>query len=46
MSKATLLDFNRPVPPAEEEASATLTAIDRGIHDADEGRTVLIRRES
>jgi predicted transcriptional regulator len=39
MSKA-ILDFNQPVPLAEEEDSATLTAIDRGIRDADDGRTV------
>lgn len=38
MSKA-ILDFNRPVLLAEED-SATLTVIDRGIRDADEGRTV------
>jgi predicted transcriptional regulator len=39
MSKA-ILDFNWPVPLAEGEDSETLAAIDRGIRDADEGRTV------
>jgi predicted transcriptional regulator len=39
MSKA-ILDFNQPVPLAEEEDSATLAAIDCGTCDADQGRTV------
>jgi predicted transcriptional regulator len=34
------LDFNEPVPLTEEEDEETLAAIDRGIRDADEGRTV------
>jgi predicted transcriptional regulator len=37
------LDFDRPVRElTEEEDEATLAAIDRGIKDADEGRTVSI----
>ena len=32
MSKA-IVDFNQPVPLAEEEDTATLAAIDRGIRD-------------
>jgi predicted transcriptional regulator len=35
-----ILDFNEPVPLTEEEDEETLAAIDRGIKDADEGRTV------
>ena len=33
-------DFNEPVPMTEDEDEETLAAIDRGIKDADEGRTV------
>lgn len=32
--------LDRPVPMAEEEDEATLSAIDRGIKAADEGRVV------
>jgi predicted transcriptional regulator len=35
-----IVDFNEPVPVTEEEDEETLAAIDRGINDADEGRTV------
>jgi hypothetical protein len=46
MSKA-ILDFNRPVPLAEEEDPATLAAMDCGIRDADEGRPFrFVRRAS
>jgi predicted transcriptional regulator len=37
------LNFDRPLPElTDEEDEATLAAIDRGIRDADEGRTVSI----
>jgi hypothetical protein len=39
MSKA-VLDFNEPVRLTAEEDAATLAAIDRGIRDADDNRTV------
>jgi predicted transcriptional regulator len=35
-----ILDFNAPAPPAAEEDSETLAAIDRGLLDAGNGRTV------
>ena len=41
MSKV-VLDFNEPVPLTAEEDAATLAAIDRGIRDADENKTVSI----
>jgi predicted transcriptional regulator len=34
------MDFDEPVPMTEDEDEETLAAIDRGIKDADEGRTV------
>jgi hypothetical protein len=34
------IDFNAPVPLTEAEGEETLAAIDRGIQDADQGRTV------
>jgi len=40
MAEANRIDFNKPAPLSEEEDEATLAAIDRGIKDADEGRTV------
>lgn len=39
MSKA-ILDFNEALPLTDEEDGTTLAAIDRGIQDADENRTV------
>jgi len=33
-------DFNKPVPLTDEEDEETLAAIDRGIEDADAGRSV------
>ena len=39
MAKAEL-DFNQPVPLIAEEDAETLAAIDRGIKDANEGRSV------
>lgn len=36
----TILDLNQSIPSIEEEDEETLAAIDRGIKDADEGRTV------
>ena len=39
MAKVTP-DFNEPVPMTEDEDEETLAAIDRGIRDANEGRTV------
>jgi predicted transcriptional regulator len=38
----TTLDLNQPIPLTEEEDEETLAAIDRGIKDAEEGRTVSI----
>jgi predicted transcriptional regulator len=40
MADAKKIDFNEPAPLTVEEDDATLAAIDRGIKDADEGRTV------
>jgi predicted transcriptional regulator len=40
MADAKKIDFNDPAPLTDEEDDATLAAIDRGIKDADEGRTV------
>ena len=40
MADAKKIDFNEPAPLTDEEDDATLAAIDRGIKDADEGRTV------
>jgi predicted transcriptional regulator len=39
MSKVDL-DFSETVPMTEDEDEETLAAIDRGIQDADQGRTV------
>ena len=39
MSKVDV-DFNEPVRLTEEEDEETLAAIDRGIQDADQGRSV------
>lgn len=36
----TTVDLNQSIPLVEEEDEETLAAIDRGIKDADEGRTV------
>ena len=44
--KRNKIDFNEPVPLTDDEDEATLAAIDRGIKDADEGRTVAHRRSS
>ena len=38
--KRRRLDFNEPAPLTDDEDGATLAAIDRGIKDANEGRTV------
>ena len=40
MADAKKINFNEPAPLTDEEDDATLAAIDRGIKDADEGRTV------
>ena len=40
MQDARKIDFGASVPLTDEEDEATLAAIDRGIKDADEGRTV------
>lgn len=40
MADAKKINFNEPAPLIDEEDDATLAAIDRGIKDADEGRTV------
>lgn len=40
MADAKKINFNEPAPLTEEEDDATLAAIDHGIKDADEGRTV------
>jgi len=40
MADAKKIDFNEPAPLTDEEDDATLAAIDQGIKDADEGRTV------
>jgi len=40
MADAKKINFNEPAPLTDEEDDATLAAIDRGIEDADEGRTV------
>jgi predicted transcriptional regulator len=40
MADAKKINFNEPAPLTDEEDDATLAAIDRGITDADEGRTV------
>ena len=40
MPDAKKINFNEPAPLTDEEDDATLAAIDRGIKDADEGRTV------
>jgi predicted transcriptional regulator len=42
MADAKKIDFNEPAPLTDEEDDATLAAIDRGIKDADEGRTVAL----
>ena len=39
MSKVDV-NFDEPVPQTEEEDEETLAAINRGIQDADQGRTV------
>ena len=36
----TTVDLNQSIPLVEEEDEEPLAAIDRGIKDADEGRTV------
>ena len=40
MAETNKIDFNEPAPLTDDEDEATLAAIDRGIKDADEGRTV------
>jgi len=40
MADAKKINFNEPAPLTDDEDDATLAAIDRGIKDADEGRTV------
>ena len=40
MADAKKINFNEPAPLTIKEDDATLAAIDRGIKDADEGRTV------
>jgi predicted transcriptional regulator len=40
MADAKKINFNEPAPLTDEEDDATLAAIDQGIKDADEGRTV------
>jgi len=40
MAETNKIDFNEPAPLTAREDEATLAAIDRGIKDADEGRTV------
>lgn len=40
MAKAKKLEFDTPAPAMEDEGKETLAAIDEGIRDAEEGRTV------
>jgi len=40
MADAKKINFNEPAPLIVEEDDATLAAIDRGVKDADAGRTV------
>ena len=42
MAKAKHLEFNRPTSLIEDEDEKTLTAIDEGISDAEDGRTTPI----
>ena len=42
MAKAKEFDFESPAPVIEDEDEKTLAAIDRGIRDAEAGRTVPI----
>jgi predicted transcriptional regulator len=42
MAEVKKLDFDQPAPVLDEEDEATLTAIDRGIKAADEGRVVTL----
>jgi predicted transcriptional regulator len=39
---ATKLDFENPLPTEDGEDEETLAAIDEGIRDAEEGRTIPI----
>ena len=40
MAKVKKFDFENPAPILDEEDEKTLAAIDKGIRDADAGRTV------
>jgi predicted transcriptional regulator len=43
MAKSEEPDFQMPVPVKYDEDEATLAAIDRGIQDTKEGRTVSLK---
>ncbi len=40
MAETNKIDFTEPAPLTDDEDEETLAAIERGIKDADEGRTV------
>jgi hypothetical protein len=44
MAEAEKLDFNEPTPILDEEDEATLSAVDRAVESANQGRLVPIEQ--